>query len=159
LKGFERGADAYLTKPFSPKELVLRIDKLIEIRQSLQLRYQQDNHETNTNNDIFTKEDQFITDVKSYIFENIDNLELNGDSISQHFGMSRTSLYRKLKALTNQSISAFIRSLRLLKAVELLEKGNLNMSEIAYSSGFSSPSHFSRAFKKEYGKSPSESKE
>jgi len=159
LKGFERGADAYLTKPFSPKELVLRIDKLIEIRQSLQLRYQQNNHKTDSKNATFTKEDQFITDLKNYILENIDNLELNGDSISQHFGMSRTSLYRKLKALTNQSISAFIRSQRLLKAIKLLEKGNLNISEIAYDTGFSSPSHFSRAFKKEYGKSPSESKE
>ncbi|MFK7948790.1 MAG: ATP-binding protein [Saprospiraceae bacterium] len=156
LKGFERGADAYLTKPFSPKELALRINKLIEIRQALQQRYQNDNQQTDENNESFAQEDKFITELKTYIIKNMDNPDLKGDKIGQHFGLSRTSLYRKLKALTNQSVTEIIRTQRLAKALELLKTGDFTISEVAYNIGFSSPSHFARAFKKQYGKVPSE---
>jgi signal transduction histidine kinase/DNA-binding response OmpR family regulator/ligand-binding sensor domain-containing protein len=158
LKGFERGVDAYLTKPFSPKELVLRIRKLIEIRQGLQLRYKNGDHQTDTNNKSFAREDKFITELKAYIIENLADSDLKGDKIAQHFGLSRTSLYRKLKALTNQSVTEFVRAQRLAKAVELLKTGDFTISEVAYDTGFSSPSHFARAFKKQYGKAPSEVK-
>jgi signal transduction histidine kinase/CheY-like chemotaxis protein/AraC-like DNA-binding protein/ligand-binding sensor domain-containing protein len=158
LKGFERGADAYLTKPFSPKELALRIRKLIEIRQGLQLRYQNGNHQTDSTNKGFAREDKFIIELKTFIMENLAEPDLKGDKIGQHFGLSRTSLYRKLKALTNQSVTEFIRTQRLIKAAELLSIGELTISEIAYHTGFSSPSYFARAFKKQYGKAPSEMK-
>lgn len=154
LKGLQRGADAYLTKPFSPQELILRIQKLIDIRQLLQKRYENDiepaKHET------YQKEDEFIINLREYILQNIDSTNLNGDSIGKHFGVSRANLYRKLKALTNQSISEFVRSVRLKKAMELIQDGKLNVSEIAYSAGFSSLSNFSRSFKKAYGKTPSD---
>ncbi|MCB9348890.1 MAG: helix-turn-helix transcriptional regulator [Lewinellaceae bacterium] len=74
----------------------------------------------------------------------------------RHFGLSRSSLHRKLKALTDQSISELVRTIRLSTALELIREGKLNISEIAYQTGFSSISAFSRAFKRAYGKAPSE---
>jgi signal transduction histidine kinase/DNA-binding response OmpR family regulator/ligand-binding sensor domain-containing protein len=155
LKGLERGADAYLTKPFSPQELSIRIQKLIEIRRLLQKKYL-NNDNANTKTDHFEQEDEFIVNLRTYILENIDNSKLNGDIIGKYFALSRVQLYRKLKALTNQSISQFVRDIRLQKAKDLINEGKLNMSEIAYQTGFNSLSSFSNIFKKAFGKSPSE---
>ncbi|MFK8103241.1 MAG: response regulator [Saprospiraceae bacterium] len=154
LEGLKRGADAYLTKPFSPQELSIRIQKLIEIRRVLQNRYQKDLDTVEDGS--FEQEDEFIINVKAYILENIDNPNLNGDIIGKNFMMSRVQLYRKLKALTNQSISDLVRSIRLQRATELIKAGKMNMSEIAYQTGFNSLSSFSNIFKKAFGKRPSE---
>ena len=153
LDGLKRGADAYLTKPFSPQELTLRIKNLIEIRTVLQQRYQKNTLIDNT--DTFEQEDIFITKLKTYIIENISEPNLNGDTIGAHMFLSRIHLYRKLKALTNHSISEYVKTIRLEKALELLKEKQLNISEITYQTGFTSVSHFSRSFKKIYGKSPS----
>ncbi|MFN0217090.1 MAG: ATP-binding protein, partial [Saprospiraceae bacterium] len=155
LEGLRRGADAYLTKPFSPQELALCIQKLIEIRLLLQKRYQ-DSLSPTAADETFEQEDAFILELKTYILENLDEADLNGDIIGRHFGMSRVHLFRKLKALTNSSISELVKSVRLERAVELLREGKLNISEITWQTGFSSPSVFSRAFKEVYGKTPSE---
>lgn len=156
LEGLRHGADAYLSKPFSPDELLLRIQKLIELRQLLQLRYtHQLDRNSQKNGELFAVENAFVQELKNYILENISQL-LNGDIIGKKFGMSRMQLHRKLKALTNQSISEFIRIIRLEKALELLQAKQLNISEISYITGFSSPNHFSRVFKEKFGKSPSE---
>jgi len=152
LEGLSRGADAYLTKPFSPEELNLRVQKLIEIRELLRKRYQQ---ETWGPNDELGTEDDFIITLRSFVVENL-QADLSSERVSQHFTMSRVQLYRKLKALTGQSLTEFIRTIRLEKACKLIEGKKLNMAEIAYKTGFSSPSHFSRVFKKVYGQSPSE---
>lgn len=157
LKGLQKGADAYLTKPFSPQELNIRIQKLIEYRRILQERYQ-----TNAPIPIHTskeqkeeEEDPFIVELRAYILQHLDESNLSGDRIGKHFSISRVHLHRKLKALTNQPITDFVRSIRLQKALEFVQEGKLNVSEIAYQTGFSSISHFSRSFKKAYGKSPS----
>ena len=154
LQGLQHGADVYLTKPFNPQELVLRIEKLIEIRHLLQARYQRGL--PLIKNDTFRQEDEFIINLKTYILKHIDESDLSGDHIGKHFAMSRVHLYRKLKALTNQSITEFVKSVRLEKAVALIREGKLNLSEIAYQTGFSSIQYFSRSFKKVYGKAPSD---
>ncbi|SFN47571.1 Signal transduction histidine kinase [Bizionia echini] len=154
LQGLKRGADAYLTKPFNPRELDVMVENLIDIRQRLQKRY------TDTiltvDDDTFEKEDTFILQLKTYIQENLSETDLNGDVIGLHFGMSRIHLYRKLKALTNLSISEFVKDIRLEIGRKLLAENKLNISEISYEIGFTSPSHFSRSFKEKYGKPPSQ---
>lgn len=157
LEGLQRGADAYLSKPFSPEELVLRIQKLIEIRQLLQERYKSFTliADSSKNATPFVEEDAFITKIKKFLEDNIDNTQLNGDIIGAAFNMSRMQLHRKLKALTNQSTSELILAVRLEIALPLLKEKTLNIAEISYQTGFSSPNYFSRVFKKKYGKSPS----
>ena len=158
LEGLQRGADVYLTKPFSPQELAIRVQKLIELRQSLQQRYQSEPQQrADERLEIYQNEDVFITELKAYILENIEETSLSVDSISAHFFMSRTQLYRKIKALTGDSAVAFIQKVRLEAALSLMKNNKqLSLSEIAYQTGFSSPSYFSTLFKRVYGKSPSE---
>ena len=106
--------------------------------------------------DAYLREDAFITEQRAYILEHIDEADLSGDRIGRRFGMSCVHLYRKLKALTDQSITEFVKAVRLGKALELIREGKYNVSEAAYRTGFSSVSHFSRPFKKAYGRAPSE---
>jgi len=150
-----------LSKPFSVEELRIRIKKLIEIRQLLQLRYSK-NIRSDDSNYSFAQEDAFIKDLKTFILTHIeDHLEkqtLNAENVSKHFGMSRMQLHRKLKALTNQTTSQFINNIRFEKALALLQEGRYNVSEIAYKVGFSSPKYFSKLFREKFGKSPSKLK-
>ena len=160
LEGLSRGADVYLTKPFSPKELVIRVQKLIELRQLMQERYQNKEKnvvETQTDSiKIYQEEDVFITELKTYILQNIENSNLSVETISEHFDISRSQLYRKVKALTNESVVVFIQKIRLETALVLIQENQLTLSEIAYQTGFSSSSYFSKVFKHIYGKNPSE---
>ena len=93
---------------------------------------------------------------RAYITANIGEPDLNVEDLSRHFGISRTQFYRKLDALIAKPIGDFIRSIRLEMAAQLLKERRLSIAEVAYTTGFSSPSHFSRTFKKAYGKAPSE---
>ncbi len=154
MEGFGRGADAFMSKPFSPDELALRVRKLIEIRMMLQSRYQNSSAPGVLQG--FQKEDEFINELKTFITENIAESNLTSEVIGNQFGMSRMQLHRKLKALIQCTPADYVRSIRLETAMQLLQTKNLNISEIAYQTGFSSPAHFSRAFKKVYGKTPSE---
>lgn len=156
LEGFQRGADAYLNKPFSVEELKLRVAKLIEIRQLLQLRYSSETYiRPESSNNTFAKEDAFVNELKIFITENLTKGTMNGETLGRHFGMSRMQLHRKLKALTNQTTSEFVNNIRLEKALHLLQENQYNISEVAYQSGFSSPKYFSKVFKDKFGKSPS----
>jgi len=154
LQGLERGADAYLTKPFSPQELALQIRNLIAIRQLLRARYQSGSAAEAEPG--FQKEDAFMADLRAYITANIDEPNLNVEDLGRHFGISRTQFYRKLDALIARPIGDYIRSICLETAAQLLKERRLSIAEVAYATGFSSPSHFSRTFKKAYGKAPSE---
>ena len=104
---------------------------------------------------MYQKEDAFILQIREYILSKLDDPGLNGETIGRHFGMSRVHLFRKMKALTDYSISDLVRTVRLQKAMELIKTGKMNLSEIAYATGFSSISHFSRVFKKAFGYPPS----
>ncbi len=156
LEGLERGADAYLAKPFNKKELKVRLDKLVELRQTLQARYAQTPIPQPTPNKSLQIEDAFLKRMNDIIEANLDNAEFSVVDFSQEAGMSQSQLLRKLKALTGKSAVAYLRSVRLHRAKEMLSKGELNVSEVAYEVGFSDPLYFSRAFSKEFGFPPTD---
>ena len=153
MDGIISGADAYLTKPFDKKELLLRINKLISKREKLQKKYLGDtvNIAQPKSND---KNQQFLNKVIAIIYQHIEMSDFNADKLAQELTMSSSQLYRKLKAISNTSTSVFIRKTRLNKAKELLKTTNLTISEIAYATGFNDPNWFARVFKKEFGNTP-----
>jgi len=153
VDGLKYGADAYLTKPFDKEELIVRLDKLVEMRQRLQERYARGTEASLTTEP--SLDDLFLQKLRGYLQAELGNAGFGVSQLASAASMSQMQLYRKLKALTSKTPSQFIRSYRLQKALELLRKGELNISEIAYDVGFADPSYFSRVFHKEYGKSPS----
>ena len=161
IEGFEKGADAYLPKPFNKQELIVRLEKLIELRQLLQLRYSNITVEKSTPlsaPEKFKVEDEFVIKMKAIVEKRLDDPDFSIPQFCKDAGMSRTQLHRKLKALTNRSATVFIRSIRLQKAKELLETSDMNISEIAYEVGFRDPSYFSRSFFEEFQISPSDTR-
>ena len=153
LEGLERGADAYLIKPFSPQELAMRIQKLIELRRLLQARYR--SGIPPPEDIVFKKEDAFITEIKAYIRANMSKTSLSTSEISAHFVMSRMQLHRKIKDLTDNSAHYYIQSIRLDTAMKMVKEKKFSIAEIADETGFSSPENLTRAFKKVFGKAPS----
>jgi DNA-binding response OmpR family regulator len=156
LAGYEVGADAYITKPFVVELLLAQMRNLILRQQRLReyispqppLLFSAGNYQEG--------DQQFIERVAQIVQERLDDPDLNVQVLSKAMDVSRVQLHKKMKALLKESPSGFIRNLRLRKAAHLLLAGNLTVSEVAYRTGFNSPSHFSTSFKKEYGQSPSE---
>ena len=155
IDGLKHGADAYLTKPFDKEELLIRIKKLVDIRQQLQLRYTNSSNAKTSSISTDSIEDIFLQKLQEQIQIHISDAQFGVPHLAAAVHLSQMQLYRKLKALTDKTPSQFIRSYRLQRALELLQVGKLNVSEIAYDVGFSDPSYFSRMFHKEFGKSPS----
>ncbi|PIB34317.1 hypothetical protein BFP72_02180 [Reichenbachiella sp. 5M10] len=158
LNGFEIGADYYITKPFNPKLLSLRVRNALHTRD--QIRGQLQNKSTFNiepkNVVIASKEEEFITKAVAIIEKNISNSEFYVDDLGKELGMSRMQLYRKLKGLIGQSANEFIRSIRLKRAAQLIRQDQLNISEITYQVGFNDLQYFRDCFKKQYGVNPSE---
>jgi signal transduction histidine kinase/DNA-binding response OmpR family regulator len=154
VEGLKYGADAYLTKPFDKEELIVRLEKLVENRRQLQQRYASGAHVSPTAEP--TVDDIFLQELCEHIQANLNDAEFGVAELAAAVPMSQMQLYRKLKALTGKTPSQFIRSYRLRKGLELLRKGELTVSEIAYDVGFTDPSYFSRVFQKEFGKNPSD---
>ncbi|MEM6805964.1 MAG: ATP-binding protein, partial [Bacteroidota bacterium] len=154
LQGLKKGADAYLTKPFHEEELLVRLDHLLMLRERLQARYTKTRTPLSDAEPEFQLEDAFIQRVREAILDHLDDSSYRPDNLIKDMGVSRTQMYNKLKALTGKSTSHFVRSVRLEKAKELLMNPELQISEIAYSVGFSDPQYFSRVFKRENDLSP-----
>ena len=154
VRGLRHGADAFLTKPFHKEELLVRLQKLIELRKKLHAHYLQDDK----GEVMPSKEEQFLATLKECIGNQLDNSDLSVNDLCRAVQLSHAHLYRKLKALTNLTPVQFIRYIRLKKAKALLETSSMNISEIAYAVGFSDPNYFSRIYHKEMGVTPSESR-
>lgn len=150
MEGLTQGADAYLTKPFQKEELLVRANNLIEIRKQLQAHFLNDNGA-----DTETSEDPFLTKFREIVKEHLDDADFNVAQLSRALGISRVQVHRKLKALTDLSITQYIRLLRLNKARKLLKNPDLTIAEVAYQVGFKDPSHFSKVFAQHFGESPS----
>lgn len=157
LAGLRGGADAYLTKPFEKEELFIRLEKLRELRQALKERYTGDKHliQHISQQQAPNPDETFLQKLIHTVQERIDDPELGVNDLCRAARLSNTQVNRKLKALMGKTPSQFIRLIRLQRAVELLERSELNVSEIAYGVGFSDPNYFSRAFSEEFGYPPS----
>lgn len=157
LEGFSVGADAYLTKPFIPEELFIRIDKLILLRKSLQKHYSLmiKSFEENVSIVDESKETSFIHKVRYIMEEHLADEDFGINQLCNILAMSRSQLYRKFSSLTDLTVHQYIMTLKLKKAKDLLLTTNLNVSEVAYDTGFKNISHFSRVFTKEFGYNPS----
>jgi len=158
LNGLEHGADEYLTKPFDRKELQVRIKNLINTRKKLQEKYSSANNlpfgiKKDRLNSI---DEKFMFKIGEAIEKHISEEEFDMEVFCSEMAMSRTQLHRKLKALTGKPASLYIRSVKLAKAKEMITEQQANISEIAYSLGFSSPAYFTRCFREEFGCPPSD---
>jgi signal transduction histidine kinase/ligand-binding sensor domain-containing protein/DNA-binding response OmpR family regulator len=155
LEGLERGADAYLSKPFEKKELEVLLRKLIEVRQKLTARYATLSPEGTPESLAEIQEDAFLKKLRSIVDAHLDSEDFSIGELCKELAVSRTQLHRKLKALTNKSTSQVIRTIRMQEAKKLLLNPDLNISEIGYAVGYGNPSHFTQEFTKEFGEAPS----
>ena len=156
IEGIEKGADVYITKPFSIRILNTQITQLIKNREILYKKFSQDVHMIPNQFAKNQLDEDFLLKVIKYITENITDSQLGVESIAKSVNMSRGQFYKKIKVLTGQTAVEFVRSIRLKHSIKLMETRQFSLAQIAYQTGFTSPSYFTRSFKEHYGKAPSE---
>ena len=158
MTGIREGADAYLTKPFDPAELVLRVKKMLEIRTGLREYYR--SHSGDPVPDLpaeaSVRENEFLQRIRAFVEDHMNDAQFNMAMLCRHLAMSHPQLHRKITTLTGESAGKFVRSIRLNKAVDLLRHSDFTISEIAYECGFSEPGYFTKIFTKQFGIAPSE---
>ena len=160
IVGLKVGADAYLMKPFHKEELLVRLEKLLELRQVLQKQNTEPSEpspqfETSPTVAEPTLDDIFLQKIKQAIDKDMGETNLGVPQLCRAVNLSHTQVFRKLKAITGENPTMYIRKMRLQKALILLKETEMNISEIAYETGFSDPNYFSRAFNEEFGTTPS----
>jgi DNA-binding response OmpR family regulator/nitrogen-specific signal transduction histidine kinase len=156
IKGIKTGADAYITKPFNLEVLEARVSNLLESRKKLRERFSTDISLNPQNLEMTNVDEKFMQRLIEVVEENMLEPDFNAEALSKKIGMSRMQLYRKLRSLTNQTVHEFIRNLRLKRALALLEKKRVTITEVAYQVGFNDLTYFARCFRKRYGKLPSD---
>ena len=154
IKGYECGADSYVSKPFSAQLLSARIRNLINNRHHLQDFFTK--HPERQQEIVGNIDKTFLEKMKELIEQHIADSDFNVESLGSEIGLSRVQLYRKCKALTNYSPNELLRITRLKRGAFLISTTEKSVSEIAYMVGFSSPSYFTKCYKEYYGKSPTE---
>ena len=155
MAGLTQGADAYLTKPFDDEELLLRMQNLIDSRKKIWDYLKSSDLLLLEDLPVGAVDDSFLRSVMAVIKENLDNEYLSVDDIAKKVGFSKAQLYRKLKALCNKSTNQLIIEIRLNEAKRMLESNEGNVSEVAYSVGYSNMSYFTKSFKEKFGMLPS----
>ena len=156
IEGLETGADDYITKPFNSKELIIRVKNLIEQRKKLKEKY---NHQISlevNESEIKSVDEKFLERARKIIEKNIGDCSFDVNSFYPEMGMSRMQLFRKLKALVNQTPGELIRNLRLQRAAHLIKQNYGNVSEVTYEVGFNNLSYFAKCFKEKFGLLPSD---
>ncbi|MCO4291577.1 ATP-binding protein [Solitalea sp. MAHUQ-68] len=155
LKGLETGASDYMTKPFNFEVLLSKIRNLLYQQESLRKTFQKQVEVKPTEIKIDSLDEKFIQNVLQVVEKNISNSEFSVEELSAEVNMSRVALYKKILTITGKTPIEFIKSIRLNRATQLLEKSQLTVSEIAYEVGFSNPKYFTKIFKAEFGIIPS----
>ncbi len=156
LEGLETGADDYLQKPFNSKELAARISNLITQREKLRKRFSRELFLQPKDIAITPADEKFLTRAMDIIEKNLSDPDFSVEIFGEEIGMSRVQLYRKIKALTDQSVSDFVRTMRLKRAAKLLKMKSASVTEICYEVGFNNLSYFAKTFKDLFGVSPSD---
>lgn len=156
VKGFNTGADAYMTKPFAAEVLKARVANLIESRKKLREHFSRNINLEPSSVSISSVDEKFIVKLKEVMEEHMADLSFGVDQFSEEMNMSRIQFHRKLKAVTNHTPGELIRTTRIKRAAELLEKGAGTVGEVALMVGFNYSSYFTKCFQKQFNKKPSE---
>lgn len=154
IEGLEYGADVYLEKPFSPDLLVAQINSLLRNRQNIRVHFNHSPNLLSTSNRSNSQDQDFIERLKRFILDNLAMRTLCVDQLADCMHMSRPTLYRKIRLLSNLSPNELINTTRLNKAAELLRQSRFKVYEISSMVGFSSSSHFVRNFIRTFHLSP-----
>ena len=154
IAGYEHGADAYITKPFSAPLLLARIHNLLQSRKQLKQVF--GGADELAKEEISTPDKEFVSKIRNEIHRNISDNDFGVEQLGAAVDLSRVQLYRKVKALTGLSPVELIRATRVNRARKLIEGGATSVSEVAYQVGFTSPSYFTKCFKDQFGVSPME---
>ncbi len=156
-QGLETGADDYITKPFNMELLRLRIQNLLDNRQRVHRFFHQNSNSIEVDDlDIGAFDKNFLDKAFKTITSNIDNEHFSVEEFAGEMALSRTQLYRKIKALTGKTPNRLIKISRMTRAAEMLREKQMTVSEVAYKTGFKDIAHFSRSFQQFFGKNPSE---
>jgi ligand-binding sensor domain-containing protein/signal transduction histidine kinase/CheY-like chemotaxis protein len=157
IEGLQFGADLYLTKPISMRVLELNIRNLLHARMLLQQKYSRHISLSDSAIDIGgNKDDEFLNSIIQFVEENIENKAVGVPELCRHVGMSKSVLYQKLRALTDMTINDFVKLIRFKLAARLLKDDRLSVQEVASLVGYDDRKYFSKEFKKQFGKTPSE---
>lgn len=154
--GLETGANDYITKPFNFEILNAKIKNLLALNSALKNTYTRQIKVLAPEVKIESDDQKLLKNIMLYLEENLTNSQLSVEELSRHVGMSRSTLYNKVFELTGQTPVEFIRSVKLDKAAVLLEKSDMNIAQIAYTVGFSTPNYFAKSFKAKFNMLPSE---
>lgn len=153
-KGYETGADSYLTKPFSGQVLLSRIDNLLRSRTLLRSLFSGDKAEAAEEERLCSQDKTFVTRLREIIQQHLADSDFSVERLGEEIGLSRVQLYRKVKVLTGKTPVELLRKARLMKARTMVTTTDRSIAEIAYATGFTSPSYFNKCFKDEFGASP-----
>ena len=157
LQGFREGADAFLPKPFQPEELLLRIERILDVRGQLQARLSQitaSEAETEPED----PSEAFMYHLRKLIESRMDDEELDTTALAKELGMSRANLHRKVKQLTNEAPGRYLKRLRMERAQHQLLHTQLNINEIAYKVGYADPAYFTRVYRDHFNQTPSQTR-
>lgn len=157
VEGLNSGADAYVTKPFTPKVLLAMINSLLTNRKKAKTILNNATETDKTIEEVLSPQDKaFMDELYKIMEQELSNSELDVNKVTELMHISRTKLYYKVKGLTGENPSVFFKTYKLNRAAALIVEGKYNISEIAYMTGFNTLSHFSTSFKKQFGCTPSE---
>lgn len=155
LEGTESGADAYITKPFSPQLLMARILQLLNQREILRQKFGKVPQEIRSAMLRNEQDSLFVKRLDSIVYSRLGEQDLSVDKVAGLLHLGRTIFYKKVRGTTGYTPNEYIRVIRLRKAAELLKEGEKNVSEVAYAVGFDNPYYFSKCFKEQFGMPPS----
>ena len=156
LEGTESGADAYITKPFSPQLLMARILQLLNQREILRQKFGKVPQEIRSAMLRNEQDSLFVKRLDSIVYSRLGEQDLSVDKVAGLLHLGRTIFYKKVRGTTGYTPNEYIRVIRLRKAAELLKEGEKNVSEVAYAVGFDNPYYFSKCFKEQFGMPPSQ---